>query len=509
MFIRKKLNKSGIVSVQVINKSSGRYKVRKTIGSSSDPDLTERLVKEGEKWIENYLGQMDMFSYLDKQEEEKRVINLLLSNIENILINGSQIILDKVYKSIGFDKINDDVLKHIVISRLSQPMSKSATVEYLKAYFDEDIHYQKIYRYMDQLDGQVQEEIQKISVEHTRKILGDQIGLIFYDVTTLYFESNKKDDLREVGFSKDGKHSHVQVVLGLLVSKGGYPLSYSLFNGSQFEGYTMLPVVEDFITRFKLKDFVIVADSGLMSKTNIELLDSAGYKYIIGARIKSESQQIKRWILSLDKSTGTFYEHNKEKGRLIVGYSEKRAKMDAYNREKGLSRLRKAFKSGKITKENINKRGYNKFLDITQGIEVSINQQKVKEDEQWDGLKGYFTNTDLPAKEVYESYRGLWVIENAFRVTKGTIQLRPMFHFTPKRIKAHVAICFVAYKVYKELERILKTKQIELSPDKVIDIAKTITTIKIKLPISGEIMTRTMMITERQQSIAELIEQPI
>ena len=110
---------------------------------------------------------------------------------------------------------------------------------------------------------------------------------------------------------------------------------------------------------------------------------------------------------------------------------------------------------------------------------------------------------------MYESYRGLWVIDNAFRVTKGTIQLRPMFHFTPKRIKVYMAICFVAYKVYKELERILKTKQIELSPDKVIDIAKTITTIKIKLPISGEIMTRTMMITERQQSIAELIEQPI
>src|SRR5690554_8200843 len=92
-------------------------------------------------------------------------------------------------------------------------MSKSATVEYLKAYFDEDIHYQKVYRYMDQLDSQTQEEIQRISVEHTRKILGGEIGLVFYDVTTLYFESDKKDDLREAGFSKDGKHSHVQVVL--------------------------------------------------------------------------------------------------------------------------------------------------------------------------------------------------------------------------------------------------------------------------------------------------------
>lgn len=509
MFVRKKLNKSGVISVQVIDKGSGRYKVRKTIGSSSDPKVIEELVKEGEKWIIKYQGQVDMFSLFDKQKEEKQIVNHLLSNIENILINGSQIILDKVYKSIGFDKINDDILKYLVVSRLSQPMSKSATVEYLKAYFDEDIHYQKIYRYMDQLNSQVQEDIQQISVKHTREILGGEIGLVFYDVTTLYFESDKKDELREAGFSKDGKHSHVQVVLGLLVSKGGYPLSYSLFNGSQFEGYTMLPVVEDFITRFKLKDFVIVADSGLMSKTNIELLHSTGYKYIIGARIKSESHQIKQWILSLDKTEGIFYEHTKGEGRLIVGYSEKRARMDAYNREKGLNRLRKAFKSGKITKENINKRGYNKFLDITKGVAVCINQQKVEEDERWDGLKGYFTNTALPAKEVYEKYSGLWVIEKAFRVTKGTIELRPMFHFTPKRIQAHVAICFVAYKVYKELERILEIKQIELSPDKVIEIAKTITTIKIRLPISGEIMTRTMMITERQRAIAELIEKPI
>lgn len=455
-------------------------------------------------------GQVDMFSYLDKQEEEKQVVDYLLSNIENILINGSQIILEKIYKSIGFDKVNDDILKYLVISRLSQPMSKSATVEYLKAYFDDDIHYQKIYRHMDKLNSQIQEEIQKISVDHTREILGGEIGLVFYDVTTFYFESDKNDELRETGFSKDGKHSHVQVVLGLLlVSKGGYPLSYSLFNGSQFEGHTMLPVVEDFITRFKLKDFVVVADSGLMSKTNIKLLESAGYNYIIRARIKSETQQMKQWILSLEKSEGTFYEKDKGKGRLIIGYSEKRVKMDAYNREKGLKRLRKAFKSGKITKENINKRGYNKFLDITKGVGVSINQQKIIEDEQWDGLKGYFTNTNLPAKEVYEKYSNLWVIEKAFRVTKGTIELRPMFHFTPKRIQAHVSICFVAYKVYKELERILKVKQIALSPDKVIEIAKTITTIKIRLPNSGEIMTRTMLITKRQQSIAKLIEQPI
>lgn len=278
MFVRKKPNKSGIISVQIIDKSSGRYKMLKTIGSSSDPNTIDKLVNEGKRWIEAQNGRIDMFAEHTKITEEEEVVKYLLSNVDNILINGSRIILEKIYKEIGFDVINDDILKYLVISRLSQPMSKSATVDYLKAHFDEDIHYQKIYRYMDQLDTEKQKELQRISVEHTRKILGGAIGLVFYDVTTLYFESDHADSLREKDFSKDGKHSHVQVVLGLLVSSGGYPLSYSIFNGSQFEGRTMLPVVEDFIQQFKLNDFVIVADAGLMSKTNIALLDSAGYK---------------------------------------------------------------------------------------------------------------------------------------------------------------------------------------------------------------------------------------
>lgn len=136
--------------------------------------------------------------------------------------------------------------------------------------------------------------------------------MVFYDVTTLYFESDYGDELRTAGFSKDGKHSQPQVVLGLLVSAGGYPLCYTLFNGSQYEGYTMIPMVEDFVRRFDLEDFVIVTDSGLMNKKNIELPESGGYKYIIGVKIKSESEEVKSWIFSLGKYDGAFYEQKKD-----------------------------------------------------------------------------------------------------------------------------------------------------------------------------------------------------
>src|SRR5690606_11750089 len=135
----------------------------------------------------------------------------LLSNVEKVLLNGTQLILNQVFKIVGFDSVDDNILKHLVIARLSQPMSKSATVDYLKSYFDEDIQLHKIYRYLDKLYNTQQERIQQLSVEHTKRILGGKIGLMFYDVTTLYFESDHGDELREAGFSKDGKHSQPQV----------------------------------------------------------------------------------------------------------------------------------------------------------------------------------------------------------------------------------------------------------------------------------------------------------
>lgn len=192
---------------------------------------------------------------------------------------------------------------------------------------------------------------------------------------------------------------------------------------------------------------------------------------------------MKDWILSIDKIDGNVVEYRKnDNRRLIVSYSEGRAKENAWNCYKGVELLRKAYAKGTLTKENVNKRGYNKFLEISKDITVRIDEEKISEDSRWDGLKGYITNATLPADKVISQYLELWVAERAFRICKGMLEMRPMFHFTEKRIQAHSCICFIAYKVYKELERMIRGLEMKMSVDKVLAIAKTITTLQIRLP---------------------------
>jgi transposase len=167
-------------------------------------------------------------------------------------------------------------------------------------------------------------------------------------------------------------------------------------------------------------------------------------------------------------------------------------------------KLEKQIKTGKLTKASINNRGYNKFLEIENEVKISLSKQRIEEDKRWDGLKGYTTNTRLSIDEVLENYRDLWQIEKAFRIAKTDLEIRPIYHRVQRRIEAHICIEFVAYKVYKELERLLKLKNSELSPEKAINIAKTIYSVKIKHPITNDITFSTIINTEEQKYLAKL-----
>ena len=266
----------------------------------------------------------------------------------------------------------------------------------------------------------------------------------------------------------------------------------------------MLPAVTEFVRKYKLEDFIVVADSGLMNGDNIADLEANGYKYIIGARIKNEGKVIQEWILRQPKVDNRMAEYDKGNGRrLLVGYTDDRARKDAHNREKGIRRLGKAYRRGTLTKDNINRRGYNKFLKMEGDIKVTVDYDKLEADAKWDGLKGYLTNTDIPASEIYAAYHNLWHVERAFRIAKSKIEIRPMFHFTRRRIEAHVCICFVALKVYKELERLLKLSNINMSVDKVLALAQTVVTRQMTLPKNKQVINRTMLM-KRHQRIAPL-----
>lgn len=504
MYFRKKKNRSGAISVQIIDKSSGKYKLLKTIGSSSDNAIIEDLVTQAQTFIRTHGGQTELDFILG---DDQQYFQSIYQNIQQVQLLGPELILGKLFNEIGFNAIKDDLFKQLVIARLVYPASKLKTIDYLQKYKGISIQANDIYRYLDKLHSTQIKQIQQISFNHTLQLLNNQLSVVFYDVTTIYFEAADEDDLRKAGFSRDGKHSQPQILLGLLVSENGYPLDYEIFEGNKFEGHTMLPVIEAFKIKYKMQQLIVVADAGLMSNKNLKELVNQQYDFIIGAKIKNETQAIQAQITSCKLKDGQSTEIKKNTTqRIIISYSTTRALNDAHNRNKGLERLKKQLVGGKLTKAHINNKGYNKYLKLEGEIKVAIDQDKFMDDAKWDGLKGYITNTALKKEIVLDYYRQLWQIEKTFRITKTDLKIRPIFHYKKRRIEAHICIAFVACKLYKELERQLKIKQSNLSAEKAIDILKTIYGLTIQLPQSKEIKLMLLDKTNEQKAILNLFK---
>jgi transposase len=499
MFIRRLQSKNGKTYIQVVNKSSGHYKVLKSFGGSFDELEVDHLYTEAQKWIADYTGDQEFdFSNVNG------LIEKLFSSITQMNRVGFDLLLGRIFDEIGFNNINDEIFKQLVFCRISYPRSKLKTIEYLYRYKQIRWSEDQIYRYLDKLYNTQKEMVQRLSYEHTLKILDNRLNVVFYDVTTLYFEIDQEDELRKTGFSKEGRHQNPQIVLGLLVSQNGYPLAYDIFEGNKFEGHTMLPVLDTFKEKYKLKQLAIIADSGLLSKPNIEELQDKGYEFILGARIKNETEQVKKKILALKLENGQSAVIQKSDLRLIISYSDDRAKKDRYNRDKGLRKLEKQVKTGRLTKANINNRGYNKFLKLEGEIKVAIDREKLDNDSKWDGLKGYLTNALLDKEQIIENYGHLWQIEKAFRITKHDLRIRPVFHRLQRRIEAHICISFVAYKVYKELERQLRIKNANISAEKAIEIAESIFELQVTMPQNGQTINKTLLLTEEQKKLASI-----
>ena len=503
MFLRKLKNRSGSTSIQIISKARGNYKVVKTIGCSSNRREIEKLWYLGKQEIERLQAQSQLFI-----SETDTIVEQLFDRIENAHIRtvGPEIIFGKIYDYIGFNAVQEELFRHLVIARLSFPLSKLKTVEYLYRYQGISLDVDQVYRFLDKLNSQLKGQVERIAFEHTRKLLGGRISIVFYDMTTIYFEASDEDDLRKTGFSKDGKHQHPQIYLGLLVGPGGYAIGYDIFEGNIYEGHTLIPFLEKISARFNLGKPIVVADAGLLSRDNIEALKSREYEYIIGARLKNEPDKIKQQILQKDWSDGkTITIKKDDKTRLIVAYTANRAIKDEHNRHRGLRRLERLVEKGRLTKANINNRGYNKYLKLKGEVSIEIDYQKFEQDKKWDGLKGYLTNTKLSKEKVIENYHNLWQIEKAFRMSKTDLRIRPIYHRLKHRIQAHICIAFTAYCIYKELERVLYKEKSSLSPKKATELTHNIYQIIYTLPDSKHTKTKLLKMDDEQTELYQII----
>ena len=503
MFLRKKKNASGTFSVQIISKSRGKYKVERTIGSSDNEQELQRLVFLGKQEIERLSAQPNLFV-----SENDTLIEQLFDSLKNSSIKtvGPEIIFGKIYDHIGFGAIKEELFRHLVIARLAFPLSKLKTIEYLYRYQGVSLDIDAVYRFLDKLNNNIKEQVEQIGFAHTQRVLNGNISVVFYDMTTLYFEASDEDDLRKAGFSKDGKHSNPQIYLGLLVGLGGYAIGYDIFEGSIYEGHTLIPFLEKITRKFNLNKPVVVADAGLLSNSNIEALQAKDYEYIIGARIKSEPDKIKKEILSHTFVNGKTIEIKKDNNaKLIVAFANNRATKDEQNRKRGLQRLEKQIKAGKLTKSSINNKGYNKYLTLKGNITIEIDYEKFNNDKAWDGLKGYITNTKLSPQEVIENYKNLWHIEKAFRMSKTDLRIRPIYHRLRHRIEAHICVSFTAYCIYKELERALSMHKSTLSLKKAAEITHNMYEITYKLPDSKHTKTKLLKMDEQQTELYQII----
>lgn len=464
MRLRKIKTGSGKYALQVVSKVGGRLKVHKHIGSYASQFEMESLYLKAKDYIEKVSGQKDLFEDASRFD---------LSEIE--IVESKPLFAYKflggIYSRLGFGEYKDEVLKDLIIARIFAPSSKNEAKELLFDFFERKYSIKTIYRHLkNTFDDKFKEFIQKKLINFVKDELGDSLRLILYDITTLYFDSQAKVGLKDFGFSKDHRPADTQVVVGLIVNKDGFPLYFDVFKGNTFEGHTFLVTIEKIIKLLNNPKIIVVADSAMLSKINIEDLDKRNIGFIVGARISNLPvtliNKISKRLNKKDKKA-SFFDYSSF--RLVCQYLTTRANKDRSDRQKQVLKAQNAInKPSGVTSRF-------RFLKKSDGEKYVINQELILKSEKLEGIKGYITNTKLTKKEIIEKYHNLWKIENCFRVTKSDLEARPIFHHLDETIKAHLAIVFAGLAITRFIE--IKTN---LSIKKVIKTISKVLTHKIK-----------------------------
>jgi transposase len=500
MFIRVKTSNKGATKyvqiVQSIRKGERvTQKIVRHMGVAYDEDkltqlkqLAESIKIKLEAGSQQFLFKPEEVVNL-KRSKEKYSDSDYQVNLKNLveeqrLISGIHEAYGRLFDDLGYRNIILNPARHqmavrifsdIVLARVANPVSKRASVEMLEEDFGVTLDLDKVYRMMDRLDDKTIDRLKKITYQNTLNLFGGKIEVIFYDATTIYFESFTSDELKKCGYSKDNKSNQPQVLLALMVTKEGLPVDYQVFAGDTYEGHTLMPALAEIRKKYDIGRVVFVADSAMLSQDNIselESLEEEGFEYIVGARLKNVGSKLKEEILDHDNyqeiTPGYKIAHFTYKGKkLVVSYSAKRALKDADDRRKALEKLKKKLKKSSSPKEYLFNSGYRKYLKVEGKSNLYLNEEKIAASTKWDGLHGVITNANLSGEEILARYNDLWTVEDAFRVTKHDLAVRPVFHWKPRRIKAHMAICFAAYSLVKHMQHRVRLQYKNLSTEKI------------------------------------------
>lgn len=455
------------------------------------------------------------FKDITKMEEVNRYNYgfVAFAKLWNML--GISKMLNKVIegKKIEFDFSR--IVFSMVVNRLLEPSSKLYHYNHKDRYLfvNEEIELHNIYRSLDLL-AENKEEIEFKLFEKERSLFNLKLDIVFYDVTTFYFESVRSDDIRDFGFSKDNKVNEVQVVMGLLIDREGRPIGYELFRGNTIDSKTMINVIKKLKEKFMIDRIIFVADKGLNSKINLKELKENGFDYIVSGRLRQMPENIQKSVLNREGYKAcvgyeykelehtNFVSYTDENGKkhteameekLICTYSSERALKDRADRERLIEKAKKVIEGNqKWIVEN--KKGHKKYIEkeFREGdgdYSLRLDEERIAEEEKFDGYY-VIQSSDMSLKptDVIETYHNLWKVEESFRIMKSTMKVRPIFHWTPKRIEGHFVMCFIAFLLERELEaRLKRNKKLDKEEISVEKIKEALNSMEVsELDIEGE-----------------------
>jgi len=464
-----------------------KHKILANLGRFDSLVGNQQLIRLGERFLS--IAQAKSARIWKIEEEERLIYGHVVYQRLFEKWNLAELIKGLMSKSrCSFD--GPAALHLLLVDRLLSPQSKLKSFERQSRYYDtrQAIPLHVLYRCLDVLAAG-KDEIEETLFSRRRDIFNYTLDVVFYDVTTFHFESVRADELKDFGFSKDNKVNEVQVVLGLLVDTYGIPVGFDLFPGHTYEGETILQALEKLKKRFAIGNVIIVSDKAMSSKTNFFQIRSASYDYIISMRLRSFSEEMQDMVLQ-EKGyqelegvvSGRFKykvirdyvqemkddqgKKRQEKVNLVCFWSEKRAERDKAERERMLQKARDKVENGSSLSD---RRGYRRYIKTKGKSEIDgIDDEQINEDARFDGYYVIETSRKLlEAQEVLSAYKRLWQIEESFKIMKSTLWTRPIFHWTPRRIKGHFVLCFLAFLLERTLENTLKNHQIDASPEKI------------------------------------------